>query len=798
MRLSGIVCRFLTVSASLSRNINMTFSGVTGMSIENIAQRLKPIIELFDTQGNGETASRLTEIVDRLFERIDEIGNDSRVAANGFYRFYKEIKNANILGNEGKAATAFNEVLNEMAGLSTKGQSSYISQMALNIKNDIARTDKAVTYEAADALKQAHLDDSFSNKNANSGGHAANFSKMREQLANMQSGIKDTVNNANDAAVIAQGANPLQETVLAASGQSATMLSGMDRTVVAEAARAAIYMDGEAYSAAAGRSGISLREYCSGLAQAYESCGGDTSSEQYLFLKSVSENSYYDRFKVDKVYTSETQDNSLQLLSITDGAGHAVISIGTNETCGQEAAYTAFDRALAEEVSAVCGDYTTFELCGVGEGGNAAVVAAMQLPEEMKANLTRISTIDSPGFNAAFIAANQDDVNSIGDLTENYLAAGTEKVYQNAADYVQNSGSGNYIGSEHYIADTDEAEHQVSWMDWSVERNGDYKEEYTYHDTQNTNGGGSGGVAENAQEGADTVTDGAVSGGGGTEEHSEKDMDAASDESAASDIFDQTDNSSDSANGGAGNSTKDTPDDGQYESTESRSGGGGAATADQPVESSFHESGSTDASGEASKSASQGGGGSATTSAKTNEGNQQGNENGTSDSAPGGGTANGVGSTLNDSPAKGQSGNTGGGSGNQSAANEGSSPSGAGSVSHTKGGGSSGTSGGSGGGSQQIKFVSEAAKKCALEIAELAAKLLSLKADLVDVCERAGGVWDCNSSSSIRGNIKSATEQVMNTGSKTLNSTANMITGSEENYAKAESDNETNIANMFD
>ena len=86
------------------------------MSIENIAQRLKPIIELFDTQGNGETASRLTEIVDRLFERIDEIGNDSRVAANGFYRFYKEIKNANILGNEGKAATAFNEVLNEMAG----------------------------------------------------------------------------------------------------------------------------------------------------------------------------------------------------------------------------------------------------------------------------------------------------------------------------------------------------------------------------------------------------------------------------------------------------------------------------------------------------------------------------------------------------------------------------------------------------------------------------------------------------------------------------------------------------------
>ncbi len=84
-------------------------------------------------------------------------------------------------------------------------------------------------------------------------------------------------------------------------GGPGTGCTAIDQCVVAELARAGGYIDDAAYQAAAGRTGISLREYSEGLYEAFIQAGGDPESEQALFLRSIADNPNYEGLMVDRV-----------------------------------------------------------------------------------------------------------------------------------------------------------------------------------------------------------------------------------------------------------------------------------------------------------------------------------------------------------------------------------------------------------------------------------------------------------------------------------------------------------------
>ena len=394
----------------------------------------------------------------------------SRVLAGKLLRVYEAIEKTSRAESSESARAYFSEYLGRIA--SAGASDSPHGQMAASLIRKINQQDTGTSGSAI-----LNADDYYASMRK---GIAMGRQRAAEAAMNSMSAI-DTSADA--------------ETGAAMPVQVDTHFTTIDRSIVAELAQAGTYLDNPAYGEAAARTGISMREYCSGLLEAYSQAGGDPESDQAKFLRSIAENPDYDSFTVDQIRTVDLGSGEARMIGISDGSGQGMVGVSANAdpssyTSGTSE-YSAAEQQLAQALKEVSAGYSRFDVSGVGQGGQAAVIAAMQLDGETDARLGQVNTLSSNGFSRKYVSLHAADAERIAGRTQNYIPASWDQAVTDASSFLSGE-SGVYIGSENYMVANREGVSDESWMNWSVDKDGEFRPDYQYRAETPAEGGGSG------------------------------------------------------------------------------------------------------------------------------------------------------------------------------------------------------------------------------------------------------------------------------------------------------------------
>lgn len=595
-------------------------------------------------------------------------------------------------------------------------------------------------------------------------------------------------------------------TVTPEANSTGTGYNPIDRCVVAELARASGYSDDTAYQSAAARTGISVRAYSEGLYNAYIQAGGDPDSEQAVFLRSIADNPAYDSLMVDRIQQVNLAGGQATLLGVSDGQGNGVVGVSTDVSvssyCSTAGDYNADEQRLAAALTQMSEGYTQFDVIGIGQGGDAAVVAAMQQNASVASRMGEIVTVNSEGLPHRFVQNHAEDAERIAARTTNYRPASSHNAATDAASFLA-AGGASFIGNEAYVPAANGNVSDESWMNWGVNEDGAFVEgdrPLSGSGTGSSGGGGGGSSADNYYDDAGSSGGSSGSGGGGGGGGGGSGGGYADD--ASGDTSDSSHSSGGGGDGGGGGSYADDNSGDTSDSGHSSGGGGGGGGGGNYADDTSGETGDPD------HPSGGGGGGDSGDYADDNSGGT-----GDSDHPSGGGGSGGddysddnsgdVGESDNPSlnedsdigsdetVNQGENSSENGGSGGGSNSNNGGSGGGGNDYYDDRSSGSGGNSdsgkgGGSGGSPTEIEYVSQPVLDCAMDLIQVAKELSTLQSTMENKLSVAGRVWSCNSSTSVRSEVQKVVKAVMPTSSDYMDNTAKRLCRTDENYKKAE------------
>ena len=610
------------------------------------------------------------------------------------------------------------------------------------------------------------------------------------------------------------------------SGSTGPVGNSVEQCVAAELARASEYMDDPAYREAASRTGVSVQTYAKDLYDAYIAAGGDPESEQAEFLRSIAGNPEFGAYTVDRIATEEFGEGAVTFLSISDGQGNGIIGVSTDVPVSSYASdgseYTAEEQALSRMLSEASQGYDRFDVAGIGSGGDAAAIAAMQQEDEVLSHIGAVTTVNSDGFSKSYIGNHAEDVQKIAGRTGNYLPASRAGGSSDALSYLSEE-NGNYIGKEAYVSAADGSKSDDSWMNWPVEKDGSFDTDYEYtpsdQDEYEAGLWESAAASAAAEAAYDMHTDSSVpddyeggsgsrsGGGGGSSGGGGSGSGSIHTDSSGGADDDLPSGGSSGGGGGGGGS----------------SGGGSihtdsSAGQDDDLSSggSSGESGGDSSTGDNIHQDSSGGGG----FDGYDDGWETENDTDKKDKTePGEQNKHEDQENIDDSgfeePEKEPARNTPGenaksddeswpdDSGWSDAGGSGSGSAGQGGGKGSSGGGSSGgmeKSKGNGGSTVEITFVPDEVLDCASDLIGIMNKMDTYKGQMEGSLNLAARIWICGSSNSIRKLVSDAVNGVMDECHNTLEQTAQKLCRTEENYAKAEKANmqeNSSVSSLF-
>lgn len=185
-----------------------------------------------------------------------------------------------------------------------------------------------------------------------------------------------------------------------------------DYNVLSELAYARKYNRSAEYQIVAGMEGMTVQEYCDALIAADARSSEKMSDRDRAFLVSLRNNTRYNNLTVDHADGLNTGKISTQVITLSDGDGHAYIGIqGTNGTVIDWCNDSSFAKDdLTEEelwinskIKSYLDEYNSFDLTGHSQGGRDAVSCAMFLSDEHKDKLRSVVTLDGPGYSDEFL-----------------------------------------------------------------------------------------------------------------------------------------------------------------------------------------------------------------------------------------------------------------------------------------------------------------------------------------------------------------------------------------------------------
>lgn len=426
---------------------------------------------------SGKNMSSIQQVINKVQECRTAIRDNMNLESNARHikallrNIYSEVLHLGV-GDRQQVADDLTDVLEDVSG-SNAAVNTKLSSLASSMRSKIISCVASAQAGEADGETSAQQMQSAENASIDK------FSSMRTAIASKMAqsgGLPDSVScmNTTEGQAASYDAEAVDTQI-----QAYSFPNDVDNAVIAELSRAAGYLDTPAYRAAAAQSGGSLREYCAGLVAAYEDAGADLSRDSYLLLKKVAENAYYDSFHIDRVQTENVGDGEVRVISISDGSGHGLISVYTvMEEAGtpdEHFEYGETEKAVADEVTLASEEYDTFDICGVGGGADAAVIAAMQLDDVHREGLSLIISIDGAGFSRVFIGNYAQDAARIEDRVENYVSTGKMGEVYTAADYLDASASRIYVGSVEYMDGEEQGETEIPWMNWPVSADGEFR-----------------------------------------------------------------------------------------------------------------------------------------------------------------------------------------------------------------------------------------------------------------------------------------------------------------------------------
>lgn len=186
-----------------------------------------------------------------------------------------------------------------------------------------------------------------------------------------------------------------------------------DYAIISNLTYARKFNNSEDYRLAAGREGLTVKQYCDWLLAADSMADGTGMSDRdKAFLLSLRNNNRYNQLKLDHVDYADVGALNTNIVVLSGGNGHAFIGIeGTNGTNPDwiNDAYFATSELTTEEayingrINRYVRDYTSFDITGHSQGGRDAITASAFLDDENKSKLNVIYNMDGPGYSRGFL-----------------------------------------------------------------------------------------------------------------------------------------------------------------------------------------------------------------------------------------------------------------------------------------------------------------------------------------------------------------------------------------------------------